>query len=289
MSLKVTGVRKKISSSGKLLSKFRLLPMSIKFSFVVLVVITLIAITGNLLAPYDPTEVDFFGAYGVPNLRHLLGQDEAGRDVLSRLVSATRLSVLGPLLVVIVSTLVGVPLGLLTGYLGGWSDSFISRIFDIIFAFPALLLAIAIVAIFGMGFITCVIAVAITYIPLMARTVRSGTLSEKGKDYVTAIKLQGLPSRKIAVGHIFPTLLPLIVSQMGVFFSYSLLDLAALSFLGLGVQPPNTDWGGMLANAGLAIFHSPFNVVPPALCLVILVVCSNLLADHAGNQWSLKR
>jgi len=289
MKQRKSGLHSSIRSFGNLFSKYRRLPISIKFSLIVLVVIALLAISGKLLSPYDPSEVDFSGAYGVPNLGHLLGQDEAGRDVLSRLISATRLSVLGPLLVVIVSTLVGVPLGLLTGYLGGWSDSLISRIFDVIFAFPALLLAITIVAIFGIGFITCVIAVAITYIPLMARTVRSGTLSEKGKDYVTAIKLQGLPSRRIAMSHIFPTLLPLIVSQMGIFFSYSLLDLAALSFLGLGVQPPSTDWGGMLANAGLAIFHSPFNVLPPALCLVILVVCSNLMADFAGNQWSLKR
>lgn len=260
-------------------------PLSVSASLVVVTGMVVLAVLAEKLTPYDPTEVDLFGAYGPPGPAHWLGQDDLGRDVLSRLVYATRLSLLGPLLVVLTSTVVGVPLGLMTGYLGGRVDAVLSRIFDILFAFPALLLAIAIVATFGVGFTTCVIAVTITYIPLMARAIRSATLVEREKDYVSACRLQGFSSGRVVVRHIAPTLTPLIVSQVGVFFAYSLLDLAALSFLGLGVQPPSTDWGNMLASAGTSIFHAPFNVIPPALAVVALVVSVNLLADHAGRQW----
>jgi peptide/nickel transport system permease protein len=245
----------------------------------VLGVIILCAIFAPLLAPHNPNTVHLFDPYANPSHTYLFGQDSAGRDILSRLIYGSRLSLLGPLIVVSIAFFAGVPLGFLAAYRGGFIDSIISRVFDVVFAFPALLLAIVIVATFGASFYTAVLAVAITYIPLMGRVVRSAALVERSKPYVEECRLQGYGAFRILFSHMMPNIARILVSQSTLYFAYGLLDLSALSFLGLGAQPPQIDWGGMLQDANQGVFQSPYGVIFPAAAIVLLVVSLNFLAD----------
>jgi peptide/nickel transport system permease protein len=237
------------------------------------------AVLAPFLAPHNPNAIDLLSPYTGPSHAYILGQDSAGRDILSRLIYGARLSLLGPTIVIGVALAAGVPLGLLAGYRGGWVDGLISRCFDLVFAFPSLLLAIVIVATFGANFLTAVIAVAITYIPLMGRVVRAGALVEREKTYVEACRLQGYGAWRVFMVHMIPNMARVLVSQTTLYFAYGLLDLSALSFLGLGAQPPEIDWGGMLENANQGVFESPSGVVFPALAIVALVVSLNFIAD----------
>jgi peptide/nickel transport system permease protein len=247
------------------------------------------AIFAPWLAPHNPNAVNLTGAYAGPSRHFLLGQDSSGRDILSRLIFGSRLSLLGPSIVIVLAVGTGVPLGLLAGYSGGWVDGLLARIFDLVFAFPSLLLAIVIVATFGASFYTAVVAVGITYVPLMGRVVRSAALVERHKPYVEACRIQGYGTIRMVVVHMAPNIVRVIIAQATLYFAYALLDLAALSFLGLGAQPPQIDWGGMLEDANQGVFQSPTGVVPPALAIVVLVVSVNLVADWLTDRGTRSR
>jgi peptide/nickel transport system permease protein len=169
-----------------------------------------------------------------------------------------------PLVVALLSALIGVPLGIGAAFIGGWLDAILSRSFDVLFAFPALLLAAVIVATFGPGFTTIVMAVTVIYVPLMARVVRAATLVEKQKAYVDAMRIQGFGATRICALHIVPNLSTLIIGQTALYYGYALLDLAGLSFLGFGVQPPTPDWSSMLWYADQQVYISTTGVVFPA-------------------------
>jgi peptide/nickel transport system permease protein len=248
-------------------------------SALVLGLIIVCAVFAPWIAPHNPNTIHLFDPYANPSRTYLFGQDSAGRDILSRLIFGSRLSLLGPSLVVGVAFAGGVPLGFLAAYRGGFVDSAISRLFDVVFAFPALLLAIVIVATFGASFITAVFAVSITYIPLMGRVVRSAALVERSKPYVEECRLQGYGAFRVLFVHMMPNIGRILVSQSTLYFAYGLLDLSALSFLGLGAQPPQIDWGGMLQDANQGVFQSPYGVIFPAAAIVLLVVSLNFIAD----------
>jgi peptide/nickel transport system permease protein len=256
---------------------------------VVVVVFVVAAALASVVAPHDPNATDLLHSYAAPSSGHLLGQDGSGRDVLSRLIYGARLSLLGPLLVVLAAGVIGVPLGLAAGYLGGWVDGVLSRVFDVVFAFPTLLLATIIVATFGTGFKTAVIAVAVTYIPLTARVMRAATLSERERPYIQACRAQGYSTLRVGALHIAPNLSRLMLGQIALYFGYALLDLAGLSFLGLGTQPPTADWGTMLAEASQGIFLQPWGVLPASICIVLVVVSFNLIADGLSESVGLPR
>ncbi len=264
-------------------------PKSAAFGIVVIIGFAVAAILAPLLAPYDPKAVDLSSSMSGPSAAHLLGTDGAGRDILSRLMHGARLSLLGPLLVVLFAAAIGVPLGIAAGYLGGWLDGTLSRFFDLIFAFPALLLAAVIVATFGPGFVTIVIAVTVIYIPLMARVVRAGAIVEREKPYVDALRVQGFGTVRITGRHIAPNLSPLVIGQAALYFGYALLDLAGLSFLGFGVQPPTPDWGSMLWYANQSVYVSPTGVLWPALAIVLSVVALNLVGDWLVDRAATNR
>lgn len=251
----------------------------VALSGVILVTILFCALFAPLIAPHDPNTVDLLNPYTGPTGAHPFGQDSAGRDILSRLFFGARLSVLGPTIVIAIAFAVGVPLGFIAAYRGGWIDAIVSRVFDLIFAFPALLLAIVIVATFGTNFYTAVLAVAITYIPLMGRVVRAACLVERQKPYVEACRLNGYGAWRILVIHMAPNIGRILVSQTTLYFAYALLDLSALSFLGLGAQPPEIDLGGMLENANQGVFQSATGVIFPAVAIILLVVPLNFVAD----------
>lgn len=248
-------------------------------SVTVVVGIVCCAVFAPWLAPHNPNAVNYISTYAGPSSTYPFGTDSAGRDILSRLLYGARLSLLGPTMVVAIASVAGIPLGLLSAYRGGFTDGFISRGFDLIFAFPPLVLAIVIVATFGASFMTAVVAVAITYIPLMGRVVRSAALVERELPYVERCRLQGYGAWRVLFAHVTPNIVRVLVSQATLYFAYGLLDLSALSFLGLGAQPPQIDWGGMLENANNGVFESPTGVIFPALAIVLLVVSLNFIAD----------
>ncbi len=254
----------------------------------VLLGIVCCALFAPWLAPHDPNTIHLFNPYAPPSRGFLFGQDSAGRDILSRLIYGSRLSLLGPSIVVGIAFVIGVPLGFLAAYRGGFTDGIISRVFDVVFAFPPLLLAVVIVATFGANFMTAVWAVAITYIPLMGRVVRSAALVERSKTYVEECRLQGYGAWRILFVHMMPNIGRVLISQTTLYFAYGLLDLSALSFLGLGAQPPQIDWGGMLENANQGVFQSATGVVFPAVAIVLLVVSLNFIADWALDYESRK-
>jgi peptide/nickel transport system permease protein len=264
-------------------------PLAATVAGTVIALFVLVAIFAPLIAPYDPNAINLSNALAPPSTEHLLGTDAAGRDILSRLIYGTRTSLLGPLLVVALSTAVGVPLGLLAGYKGGFVDGILGRSWDVLFAFPPLLLAIVIVAAFSAGFWTSTIAIAIVYVPLLARVVRGVVLVEREKAYVDACKVQGFSGLRVSLQHVLPNTSPTIVAQSTLNFGYALLDLAGLAFLGLGVQPPTADWGQMLAVGRQSlILHSYAEVVSASIAISVTVVSFNLLGD-ALLERALKR
>jgi peptide/nickel transport system permease protein len=259
------------------------------FGITIIALISASALFAPLLAPHDPNFVDLSASLAEPSLAHPLGFDGAGRDILSRLLFGARLSLLGPLVVVVAAALIGVPLGIAAGFAGGFIDTVLSRSFDVLFAFPALLLAAVIVATFGPGFTTIVTAVTVIYVPLMARVVRAATLMEINKPYVDAMRVQGFGAVRICVRHIAPNVGTLIIGQTALYFGYALLDLAGLSFLGFGVQPPTPDWGSMLWYSKQQVYVSPLGVIPPAAAIVLSVVAFNLVGDWLSDRASAAR
>jgi len=257
-------------------------------SALVLFVIICCALFAPWLAPHNPNTIHLLNPYTGPSAHFPFGQDSAGRDIFSRLIYGARLSLLGPAIVVGLAFVLGVPLGFLAAYRGGFVDGLISRCFDVVFAFPPLLLAVVIVATFGASFMTAVLAVAITYIPLMGRVVRSAALVERSKTYVEECRLQGYGAWRVLFVHMMPNIARVLISQTTLYFAYGLLDLSALSFLGLGAQPPQIDWGGMLENANQGVFQSASGVAFPAVAIVLLVVSLNFIADWALDYQSRK-
>jgi peptide/nickel transport system permease protein len=255
-------------------------------AFLALVVV--LAIAAPLLAPDSPSEVNLSSAYRGPSLEHPLGTDSAGRDIFSRVLYGARTSLLGPLGTIALALAFGVPLALAAAWFGGWTDTAASAGIDVLFAFPGLLLAIVAVAVFGAGLLAPILALGIAYTPIMARVVRAGALRERELPFVAAATVLGLPARRIVLRHVLPNVWPLIVAQTTLMFGYATIDLAAISFLGLGVQPPSSDWGLMVAQGRPAILagHSA-EAIYPGIALVAVVVCvmvlGRRLSDRAGS------
>jgi peptide/nickel transport system permease protein len=231
------------------------------------------------IAWYDPV-VQFPGSeLAMPSNRFLLGTDELGRDVFSRIVYGSRISLLVGVLAVSIGGIVGVSSGLVAGYQGGWLDSAIMRLWDTLLAFPAILLGIAVASILGPGVTNAAIALAIVSIPQFSRITRASVLAEKQRDYVLAARALGANSWRIAAGHIFPnTISPLLV-QLSLAMAYAVLLEAGLSFLGLGTQPPDPSWGSMLNASRAYLRQAPWYAVFPGIALSILLLGLNFLSD----------
>ena len=246
---------------------------------IVILLVVVIAIIAPGIAPYDPDETNLLLSLKPSSPEHLFGTDMNGRDIFSRIIYGSRTVFLGTIVVVAISTVIGVFLGTISGYFGGLVDSIISRILDVASAFPSLLLAFVIVAAFGNGIRNTAIALSVVYIPLMARVVRSVTLVEKNKCYVEAARSMHFSDARILFGHILPNCMPIIVVQMTTNMSYSLLDIAAMSYLGLGVVPPQSDWGSMLSEGSAYIMMAPNACIAAGVAIVLVVVCFNLFGD----------
>ena len=254
-------------------------------SAAVIAVAAFAAAFGPFLAPYDPDLPNLSLAWAGPAGGHLLGYDVDGRDVLSRLLAGAQSSMLGPLVVVILSVTAGTLLAVTAAWRRGVSDAVISSGLNIVFAFPGILLAVLAAAVFGAGLPAAAIALSIAYLPYVARVLRGAALRERNQPYVAALEVQGAPATTICLRHVVPNIGPLIVAQATILFGYAMVDLAAISFLGLGVQPPTANWGVMISENqdGLLAGH-PLPAVAAGLCIVTVVIAVNLLGERLFEQ-----
>ncbi|MFI9597681.1 ABC transporter permease [Nonomuraea sp. NPDC052265] len=254
-------------------------------AFVVLMLI--VAVAAPLLAPHDPNATDLGAALAGPTPEHLLGADTAGRDTLSRLIAGTSTSLLGPVAVVVFSTVAGVAVGVASGWLGGWPDTLLSRAAELLLAFPALLVAILFVALYGEGVTAPVIALSLAYLPYVSRVARNLTLSERQRPYLAAYRVQGFSGLTICLRHLLPNIAPVVLAQSSVNFGYALLDLSALSYLGLGVPPLTPTWGSMINDGQSALLQGhPLSAILPCAAIVLTVVAFNVVAEHWADRVS---
>jgi peptide/nickel transport system permease protein len=245
----------------------------------ILLVLVAVAITAPLLAPHDPDAIDAKRILAGPTLTHPFGSDALGRDVLSRVLFAFRVSLSVAVGSVVLAFLIGVPLGLVAGYRGGWVDTVIMRPIDMLLALPALLLAVALIAILGPGSLIALLAIAVIYIPILARVVRSSTLVVSVQTYVEAARARGASSRRILARHVLPNAIGPAIVQATVLMGFALQIEAALSFLGLGAQPPTPSLGVMLADGRDVLTRAPWVEIFPGLAIAVTVLAFNLIGD----------
>jgi peptide/nickel transport system permease protein len=249
----------------------------------------LLAVFAPLVAPHDPYTTDLEATYQPPSSQHLFGTDNVGRDVFSRVIYGSRIAFSITLLVVALELVISVPLGLLSSYIGGAFDEAVMRVMDMIIAIPHLLLAIVIVALFGPGLRNSILAISVSYMPMLARLVRSVVLSVKEEPYIEACRVLRFGSLRIVFAHILPNIVSVIIVQLSLDLGYALIDMAALSFIGLGVQPPRADWGAMLALGKAYLLHSPWMIIFPGICIALLVFGFNLFGIGLDNILNPRR
>ena len=252
-----------------------------RISALVAAMSAVIAVIGPLIAPHDPDSPDISKIWAGRESGHLLGYDANGRDLLSRLLDGARTAMVGPLLVVAISITFGVLIAIVAAWRGGRLDGLVGTGLDIAFAFPGILVAILVAAIFGAGITAAVLALSFAYTPYIARVVRGAAIQERSKPYISALEVQGLSSISICRRHLIPNIGGLIVAQATTLFGYAMVDLAAISFIGLGVQPPQADWGAMVnENLGGIVLGHPLPAASCGACLIVVVVAFNVLGER---------
>lgn len=247
----------------------------------VLVIASIAAIAGSALAPHDPSAGNPSDAWLAPSTNHLLGQDAQGRDVLSRILAGARSSMLAPFLVVTLSMVIGVLLALVAAWSGGMVDKIIASCMNIIFAFPGVLLAALAAAVLNAGVWAAVVALSVAYTPYVARLLRSALLRERNQLYIAAAEVQGFSAFGIWWRHLIPNVLPVIVAQGTIVFGYAVVDIAILSYLGLGIQPPSPDWGVMISENQSGVLQGyQLPALAAGSCIVMVVVSMNVLSER---------
>ena len=255
---------------------------------VVVLAFILVALLAPWIAPYEPLKTNFLLVRKPPSAFHWMGTDEIGRDVLSRVIWGARASLLAGVVSVAIALSIGVPLGLLSGYAKGWVDGLIMRITDGLLACPALILAIAMAAFLGPSLMNAMIAIGITATPIFIRLTRGQVLAVTVEDYVEAARALGNPHLRIAVKHVLPNVVPPILVQATLAMAAAIIAEAALSFLGLGQQPPDPSWGSMLNIARNFIGQAPWMSWWPGLAIVTVVLAFNLLGDGLRDAFDPK-
>lgn len=246
---------------------------------VILGVVVVAALLGPVLSPYDPNAQNLVGVLLPPSPAHPLGTDELGRDEFTRLLVGARYSLFLGMMAVAIGLVIGVPLGALSGYLGGRTDILVQRLTDILLSFPGFLLALALVAGLGVGLQNVIISVGISSIPAFIRLTRSDALSVRERAYVDAARATGAPHRHILFRHIIPNCMAPVIVQATLQLGGAILIAAGLGFLGLGVQPPTAEWGSMLGGARNYIFTDANLATLPGLAIFVSVIAFNLVGD----------
>jgi peptide/nickel transport system permease protein len=266
---------------GRRTGAWRLLagnPVTVLSALVLLAVIV-IALTATWIAPYGVNDVDVPQALRPPSGTHWMGTDELGRDVFSRVLTAVQASMKVAVVSVTFAAVVGVTLGVLAGYRGGWLDTVVMRMVDVMFAFPVLLLALAIVAVLGPGLTTTILAIGIVYVPIFARVARASTLSVRVEPYVAMSRTMGTGTGYILTRHILPNITGPLIVQTSLSLAFAILSEAALSFLGLGLQPPQPSLGRMIFDSQGFVTLAWWMAVFPGLAIFVIVLACNLLGD----------
>lgn len=254
----------------------------------VLTVLVVVGVFAPIIAPKNPHQMDFGSALAPPSVSHLMGTDHLGRDLLSRIIYGARISLVVGLGSVIIAAILGGLAGLVAGYFGRGIDAFIMRILDVVWAFPPVLLALALIAVWGSSLFTLIFSIGVVSIPQYARIVRSSVLSVKEKDYILAATASGVGRFRIMFTHVLPNVLaPLIVvATLGL--ATSVMIEAILSFLGLGMQPPASSWGLMISEGQKYIRTFPYYSLFPGLMIMITVFAFNSVGDGLRDAWDPK-
>jgi peptide/nickel transport system permease protein len=268
----------RLARRARIRRRFLRRPMAV-CGLVLATAFTLMAIFAPLLAPYEPGATDFNALLAGPTADHLLGTDDLGRDTLSRIIFGARASMQVGVLATVLALLVAVPLGLVAGYYRGWWDPVIMRITDVLLAFPFLVLAIGLAAIFGPSLTNATIALGLAAIPGLVRITRGETLALREEDYVRAAVANGAGDAVILRRHILPNLTSTLLVQATVTVPMAIIGEALLSFLGLGVQPPIPSWGTMLSSAQPLLAQAPLLAVFPGVAIALATLSFNLLGD----------
>lgn len=256
-----------------------------------LALMVLMAVFASVLTRYSPdSSAGLLDSFRPPSGAHWLGTDFSGRDIATRLIYGARTSLLGPLAIIAISLVVGIPLALTAAWCGGWVAFTITRLLDVIFAIPGLLLAILAIALFGPGLWAAVIALGIAYLPFAARLAFAAAEQERRLQYVQVLQVQGHGGVRIAGRHLLRNLAPILAGQATVAFAYALIDLASLSFLGLAVQAPQSDWGVLVSDRDSLLQHHPLQVIAAGTAIVVTVLCLFVLgARLSGERPSVRR
>ncbi|MBN1536914.1 MAG: ABC transporter permease [Anaerolineales bacterium] len=254
-----------------------------RIGLLILILLLVMAVAGPYLAPYDPNALDMANRLSTPDSNHLLGTDEFGRDVLSRIIYGAQVSLKVGLIAVGISMVAGTLLGVLSGYYGGLIDEIIMRLMDILFAFPAILLAIAILAILGEGVENAMIAIGVVYTPIFARITRGSALTVRQTTYVEASRALGASDGWIIFSHLLPNVSAPIIVEASLSLAFAILNEAALSFLGLGTQIPDPSWGRMLKESRGFIQSAPWLGIFPGLAIMLTVMGFNFVGDGLRN------
>lgn len=277
-----------VAQRRKVWRRLRQNPRAVLGAFV-LAIIVLAAVFADQISPYPPNRQNLRNTLQPPSAQHLLGTDQFGRDVLSRIIHGGRVSLQVGFLSVGIALVVGGLMGLLSGYYGGWIDSLFMRIVDVLLALPAFLLALAIVAALGPSLSNVMIAVGIANVPAFARITRSAVLTVREQDYVTAAQALGSSDLRTMFKHVVPNALSPVIVQVTLSLAGAILAAAGLSFLGLGAQPPTPEWGSMLNAARPFIREAHWTVTFPGLAIVITVLALNLIGDGLRDALDPRR
>lgn len=246
-------------------------------------IVFVMIVMGIFFTPYDPLEMNGELKLAGVSFKHIFGCDQFGRDIFSRVLVGVRETMIVATCVVLIGTIVGIVLGTVTGYFGGWLDEILMRFNDAILAFPSVLLALLIIALFDSGRNTLILALGIAFVPSFARIVRSEVLKIKNLDYIQCVRLYGASHFRIIVVHILPNLKTVMLSTILIGFNNAVLAEAGMSYLGMGVQPPNPSLGRMLSESQAYIFSNPGVAIFPGLAIVFMILGFSLLADALEN------
>ena len=255
-------------------------------SLVIVGLVILCALFQQFITPYPAGEQNLSDALAGPSLSHLLGTDDLGRDVFSRIIVGARSALIGPAIIAFGAMLIGTLLGLTAGYLGGWYQMLVMRWVDLMFAVPQLLIAIVVVGVLQGTYWEAVLVLIVLTAPADTRLLRGATVAQRNLPYVEALRVVGVPTRRILAGHVWPTLLPLTVAQTFLNFATSIVTLASLSFLGLGVAPGAADWGRMLAEGRDLVVVNPWTAIGPGLAIALTAASMNIVGDWLLEQLS---
>ncbi|MGW5473995.1 ABC transporter permease [Streptomyces chartreusis] len=243
-----------------------------------------------LLAPYAPDAVDLSASLVGTSGDHPLGTDASGQDLLSRVLYGARTSLIAPLALLAIAALLGVTLGTVAAWRGGWADTLVSRVTDVMYAFPGLLFVVLIIAVFGAGITTSVLGLGLAFAPTIAKYTRSVALAERAKPYIDAYRVQGMGGWRICVRHLVPNLARSIVGYLVVLFGEALMSLATLSYLGFGSQPPSSDWGLMVQEGQAAIVQGALlPALVPGTAIAAVVVAFNVVGVWAADRLGARR